>query len=50
MAGSRPRRLLFGGNYQLFPTHNFRCYFEKIPLLFHCYSIVPKNRGSAASH
>jgi hypothetical protein len=31
-----PRRLLFGRNYQLFPTGQFRCYFEKIPLLFHC--------------
>jgi hypothetical protein len=28
--------LLFGRNYQLFPTGKFRCYFEKIPLLFRC--------------
>jgi hypothetical protein len=28
--------LLFGRNYLLFPTRKFRCYFEKIPLLFHC--------------
>jgi hypothetical protein len=27
---------LFGRNYLLFPTHKFRCYFCKIPLLFHC--------------
>jgi hypothetical protein len=32
------------GNYQLFPTSKFRCYFEKIPLLFHCYSIVPESQ------
>jgi hypothetical protein len=44
------RQLLLGRNYALFPTRQFRCYFCKIPLLFHCYSIVPKNSGSAASH
>jgi hypothetical protein len=37
--GPAPRRLLFGRNYPPFPTGQFRN-----------YSIVPKNRGSAASH
>jgi hypothetical protein len=28
--------LLFGRNYLLFPTCEFRCYSVAIPLLFHC--------------
>jgi hypothetical protein len=31
-----PTPVLFGRIYLLFPTRQFRCYFEKIPLLFRC--------------
>jgi hypothetical protein len=45
--GPAPRHLLLGGINLLFPTRQFRCYFEKIPLLFHCSE---KRAFRAASH